>query len=116
MNTLKCTGCGGVYVDHQADGTEYYHVCPPLAPHDVRALLAAGKTPLSPAQVAELARQDALAPPAGVLLADWHPGDAYLLNLMLPRPGARNENITVVNGQAQPIAPGAGTVTLAQTL
>jgi hypothetical protein len=26
----KCNACGGVYEPVQRDGTEYYHVCPPL--------------------------------------------------------------------------------------
>jgi hypothetical protein len=32
MNTLQCNGCGGLYNDHQADGTLYFHACPDSVP------------------------------------------------------------------------------------
>lgn len=59
----RCNSCGGEYADHQADGSPYYHVCPPdrvtgtgkqaqrvpiANPRDERSPLrkGAGRTPL----------------------------------------------------------------------
>jgi hypothetical protein len=34
--TWKCNACGATYADHQRDGSEYYHVCPPTTVQGVQ--------------------------------------------------------------------------------
>lgn len=43
---LKCSSCGGVYPDVLADGTSYFHRCPPLSRVELDAAVKAGKVQL----------------------------------------------------------------------
>jgi hypothetical protein len=78
----KCNACGGVYAPIQADGTAYYHACPPLVelfhtvtgeilPRDVAAIMTDGTT---------IGRRE------------------------IPRPNARDENVVVSSTRGAPAA------------
>lgn len=43
---LQCVTCGGVYAPTLADGTQYFHRCPPLSGVELAAAVAAGKVVL----------------------------------------------------------------------
>lgn len=43
---LKCNACGGTYEPLQADGLQYFHVCPPLSRAELVAAVDAGKVQL----------------------------------------------------------------------
>jgi hypothetical protein len=34
---VKCKACGGVFQSIQADGTQYFHACPPLSAAELAA-------------------------------------------------------------------------------
>jgi hypothetical protein len=51
---VQCQTCGGRYESVQADGTLYFHVCPPLSPGELEAAIADGTVTLSPAHRARL--------------------------------------------------------------
>lgn len=95
MARKVCNGCDGEYDDVLRDGSLYFHVCPPLSPHEIRARIAAGQSPLTPAQTKALAAQDAIAAPLGIDGPDHPAGDAYLAGLALARAGHRDENVDV---------------------
>lgn len=50
---VKCNACGGVYEPLQADGLQYFHVCPPLSAPELAAKVAAGKIVLPGAETAD---------------------------------------------------------------
>lgn len=57
----KCTACGATYLPLLADGTRYFHVCPPLSDADVVAALGvpsddAKQTPAHKAAIAAASR------------------------------------------------------------
>lgn len=68
---FKCNVCGGVYAAVLADGTLYFHVCPPLSVVELAAAVAAGKVVL----------------PVGETL------DVALTRRVYLRANARNENV-----------------------
>lgn len=49
----KCLSCGGTYNAIQADGTTYFHACPPLSRVELAAAVAAGKVALPPGETAD---------------------------------------------------------------
>lgn len=89
---LKCNTCGGIYPATQADGTLYFHACPPLG--DVEVCAALG-LPLDPTTHTK-AQRDQLAAASRV------------------RPNARDENIlsTAASNKGAIKAVGAGVVTV----
>lgn len=90
---VECQTCRGHYDTVLPDGSEYYHVCPPLSAWEVRAAIAAGASPLTPAQTAALTKADNPKPDPVTAIAPPPGGDGYLQSLALPRPNARNENV-----------------------
>lgn len=42
----QCAACGGTYQPIQADGTQYFHRCPPLSAVELDAAVQAGKVTL----------------------------------------------------------------------
>lgn len=42
----KCKTCGGTYQPIQADGTQYFHRCPPLSVAELDAAVQSGKVTL----------------------------------------------------------------------
>jgi len=90
---LECLTCHGTYEKTNPDGTEYYHACPPLAVHEIKAAIAAGTLQLTPAQQAIVDRAKALdltAPPAAGTITNE---DRALGFLVIERPNKRDENI-----------------------
>lgn len=63
---LRCRTCGGTYHDHLADGTEYYHACPPLSDWEVARVLGlpADSSTWTEAQRVEVQRADRTRPNA----------------------------------------------------
>jgi hypothetical protein len=55
MARHQCTACHGTYSDELADGTRYFHACPPLSVVEVAAAVKTGRIPF----------------PAGTTLADY---------------------------------------------
>lgn len=43
---VECNACHGQYEPIQADGTQYFHRCPPLSAHELEAAVTAGKVTL----------------------------------------------------------------------
>lgn len=56
-NLVQCKSCSGVYAPIQADGSSYFHVCPPLSEAEVAAAVAAGKLVLPGAETPSIAVQ-----------------------------------------------------------
>jgi len=88
-----CNACGGTYEAVGSDGLRYFHACPPLSPREIRAAIAAGASPLTPAQAAVLAKVDKLPAPTDAKPGDAAPGDTYLSSLSITRPQHRDENL-----------------------
>jgi hypothetical protein len=53
----KCTTCGGTYNQVQADGTQYFHRCPPLSAFELDAAVKAGKVALPNGETVDIAVQ-----------------------------------------------------------
>lgn len=109
---VKCKACGGVYVDVQPDGTQYFHACPPLSVPELRAAIAKGTVTLAPVDAARLkAAADldlATPPPEG----EAPRADLVLASLVIARPNARDENLlaTTEKNKGAIKAAGAGVV------
>lgn len=54
---VRCNACGGTYDQVQADGLQYFHVCPPLSAVELQAAVAAGKVVLPKDETADDAVQ-----------------------------------------------------------
>ena len=96
---LECLTCGGRYEPLLPDGLQYFHACPPLAVHELKAGLEGETIRLSRADAQRLAdaeEADRTAP-----RADDEPtrADEVLATITIERPNKRDENIR----------PGAGT-------
>jgi hypothetical protein len=90
----QCNACGGVYAPIQADGTEYYHVCPPLY-----EFVNTDTGEIVPRDVA-VATKDG----------------SKIGTRELPRPNHRDENVVVSSKAGAPVvirAEGAGVTELA---
>jgi hypothetical protein len=83
MALMKCRSCGGVYETDQHRSTKYFHACPPI----------------------ELVTVDRLGVVLEVERKDVAPDDRELRARLVPRPGARDENVRVTgfdrNGTAE---------------
>ena len=113
---LTCNSCGGTYNPTLADGSQYFHQCPPLSVAELRARVDEFRATVTPAQrdALDAARAaDQQTPrPAGVPTRV----DDELARWRLERPDARDENVTGrVDDQRRPIikAAGKGTTTIA---
>ncbi|HLZ44703.1 MAG TPA: hypothetical protein VKQ05_03400 [Gemmatimonadales bacterium] len=92
----SCNTCKGTYPDVQADGTSYFHQCPPLSVAELHAAITAGTLVLTAAQQAQLAAAqtaDLKTPPAAGTLSQV---DTFLQTLSVTRKNARDENVVVV--------------------
>lgn len=111
MSRVQCNACGGVYDQRQADGSPYFHACPPLSAAEVKAAIQSGAIKLSAAQqraVDAAAAADNKTPPAA---GEPSRVDTVLGELAIARPNGRNENIRGERGGGDPrqaIADGAG--------
>lgn len=109
---VTCKACGGVYNPIQADGTQYFHVCPPLSVPELRNAIAKGTIVLAPADAARLtaaADRDLVTPPLGGAVPQ---ADLVLASLSVPRPKARDENLvsTAEKNAGAIKAEGAGVI------
>ncbi len=89
----QCNACGGTYHTTNADGTLYFHSCPPLSAPELAAKVAAGKVTL----------------PAGETVEDAIARRRY------ERANKRDENVsgaTDAKGKALPKAAGDGVRTV----
>jgi hypothetical protein len=90
---VTCNACGGRYEPVQADGTQYFHACPPLSVHELRDGVDAGTVVLSDVDQKRLAsarKLDATNPPDN----NHATAEAiFFASLTVPRPGARDENL-----------------------
>jgi hypothetical protein len=92
MAKRQCRSCGGIYFDPQRDGLAYYHSCPPVTLVTVERLGVELEVALDQvlALDKELSRRD------------------------VPRPNARDENITLHRDGTRDsiVAEGAGAIEL----
>jgi hypothetical protein len=51
----QCKSCGGTYTPVQADGTQYFHRCPPLSLPELTAAVAGGKVTLPNGETPDMA-------------------------------------------------------------
>ena len=51
----QCLSCGGIYSPTNADGTAYYHACPPLSAPELAAVVAKGKIALPAGETVDVA-------------------------------------------------------------
>lgn len=92
MPMVKCRTCNGTYEPLQADGTRYYHACPPL----------------------ERATVDRLGALVDVDARTVQPGERVVRQFTIDRPNHRDENLKVIafdasgNAIVDMKAPGAG--------
>src|SRR4051812_30964027 len=111
--TLKCNTCGGEYPPVQADGMEYYHVCPPI--DCVKVQRDDGSIVIVPRVTRTVEDKDPVtgAPMLRLefVLPDGVTGDV-IGEIGVERKGARNENPHPFDrdatGKATIIAEGAG--------
>lgn len=91
---LQCQSCGGTYAATQADGTLYFHRCPPLSVHELAAAVVAG----------------------AVVLPKGETPDIAVTSRVYERANLRDENVTGEPGKPNQPAPikraGAGVVEL----
>lgn len=113
---VECLSCGGRYEPMQSDGTQYFHACPPLAVHELRAALDDGTLELSLADAERLdaaEAADVAGPPPDNEASHV---DAVLRSIIVERRNKRDENIRVgpatKDGAARIKAEGAGVVEL----
>src|SRR5882672_8899255 len=52
---LQCLACNGVYAPVLSDGTQYFHVCPPLSAVELAAAVLAGKLVLPVGETPDVA-------------------------------------------------------------
>lgn len=108
----ECQTCGGRYEPVLPDGMQYFHVCPPLAVHELRDALNDGRLRLLPGKMKELqaAQQRDQENPAP--LGETTHVDRFLASLVVERPGKRDENVAGHDADDAPIvkAPGKGTI------
>lgn len=90
---VRCNTCGGRYEPLQADGTKYFHACPPLSEAELTAAIAAGKVVL----------------PVGQKVGDLLSTTTY------ERAGKRDENVpsTAAGDSGKLKAIGGGTTPIA---
>lgn len=107
---VKCNTCGGIYARIQADGTRYFHRCPPRSRVELAQLIADGTLGFPPGTSAATfaaAATPADSPIAGSLLAA---ADAWLNLRPFERAHLRDENIVRVDrdGTETIVAEGLG--------
>jgi len=109
---VKCNVCGGTYEPVLADGSQYFHACPPLSEAEIRAKLQDKTLQLTAAQqklLDDAAKADA-DPTAPKL--DRSRVDQAIGSLVVERANKRDENVVgvAVDGKT-PIqkSPGTGT-------
>jgi hypothetical protein len=116
MARFRCNSCGGEYDSTLADGSEYYHACPPA----VRVAVDRGGAPTL-VDVTDLRATDVVTVfRAGarvkVAVSNVQPDDVRLGDVTTARARPRDENVTgpaPVHGQRAPIrAPGTGVTPL----
>lgn len=109
---LECQSCGGRYEQFLPDGTQYFHACPPLAVHEIKAFLAqtAYAIPAADRQRLKAAQDADAANP--VKEGELSRADQVLMSLTIERPNKRDENVlTTDDHKDQPArikAAGAG--------
>lgn len=115
---VRCNACGGTYTPVQADGMQYFHVCPPV--EAVRVQQADGAIVIVPKRTRRVDTTDEKTGatittieyelPAGVT-------GTVIGDVALERGGARNENPHPTDrdraGKAPMIAEGAGVTPIA---
>lgn len=109
---MKCGTCQGEYVTEFADGTRYFHACPPLVLVSVSREGEGREIPL-----AELVPTDRIMVLRGgsaieTTIAQVLPDDRRIGDREVPRPNARNENVdpTKTTDRRPMIAEGRGAV------
>jgi hypothetical protein len=107
MPRVQCQTCGGVYSPLQADGTEYYHACPPLSVPELKTAHAAKRLRFSAAD--EAAFQDALAADELSPAKPDEPSrvDRFLATLAIDRPNKRDERPVRVKADDDATVPTA---------
>jgi hypothetical protein len=115
MTLVRCNVCRGEYETELRDGSQYFHVCPPLTAPEARELIAAGtlEVPANLQKTLARARTADATHPRGA--GEISRVDELLHAAALPRPGARNENIHGASGRGRPndlIADGIGVTKL----
>jgi hypothetical protein len=100
MAFVRCQTCGGEYDSILADGSQYFHACPPLSAAELRAAVKAGTVTLSKRQ--QRALDAAIDSDAGLALKlqPAHAVDAFFESITVPRPNARDENIDLAKVEA----------------
>lgn len=113
MPFVRCLTCHGEYDSMLADGTRYFHACPPLSVPELKAALDADALTLTVRQqraIDEALRADHAAPPLPGSLSNL---DRVLQTLRIARVNARNENVGRQDrrgDQAPPQSEGLGVV------
>lgn len=108
---VKCNSCGGEYERILADGTQYFHACPPLSAAELRDQFQQGTLALSPVQRRQLdaaAAADKSSPRPG---GERSRAELLLETFTVERPNKRDENVAGagVPGEPAPIkSAGAG--------
>lgn len=93
MATYKCNACGATFTTPQADGSGYFHVCPPLGVAELIAASDAGAAFITPAIAADVALAKG---PASVDPAKPGPAELAherLARVFIERPGHVNQNV-----------------------
>ena len=96
---LKCTACGGTYQPTNADGSAYFHRCPPLSLAELTAAVAANKIALPVDPITKVAETP----------------DVAITRRSYERANLRDENLQATSGAGAKLmkATGDGTTTLA---
>lgn len=109
MARLQCPACDGIYRDVLADGTRYFHTCPPIVSARVQRLGAWHVVPLADVQPTDVIRVQRGRAVVETTVLLMQPDDQRLDDRTAPRPNARNENVKGGPGPdaSAQIAPGA---------
>jgi len=112
---VKCNVCGGVYEQKLADGTMYFHACPPLSEAEIRTQLQQKTLQLTPAQQKLLDDAAKLDADPNAPKVDRSRVDQAISSLTIERPNKRDENVAGVGAPGQPAvqkSPGTGVTKL----
>lgn len=111
---VECVTCGGRYEPMLPDGTQYFHACPPLAVHELKARLDDGTLALSKADTRRLQAAHDADGKDPFDEGEESRVDEVLRSLVVERPNKRDENIRVGpaarDGRSRIKAEGAGVV------
>lgn len=93
MNRKFCQSCGATYDPAMADGSDYFHTCPPILMVRVQRDGRDGLVPLAELEATDVLTVSRAGAVTTVAAGDMGADDFRLGDTMIDRPNARDENL-----------------------